>query len=572
MPLHSVHTFMLPLRWDYLPKGFDPSIPGSGIGNAPFDDRTKLEDFIKLLTPRQSADGNAWKRKFYRIDKKPGNFNELVYYHAHAANNFLDLQKEGETDEYTLSANKAVIYFELNNINCAIDKYIIHVVKGPNDKAVTYALNLSGIGLHVFTTGVAVLTFTLKNCNYPNPEDILFINEFGRRIHPPFIDERTGLAGTQEKVLAGYIELNISALKHIPGLKEDFGRYRCLNNEQFEVHEYINGAYRYNKIIDIPEFVKKLFPQPGFVFAAGDETGGERIRFRLLMSDRMFFQCWYGNNRLAGSFSETTTLRNGATGYRFAQSPFWYAFMYGDKSTRNLGIGNNILMEEHLLRNTYTRWAGYGTVYGFTRDSFVCVSSDLETLTWNKVPDLSLHMQTMYYTMAVLSLAQRASVLRFSGEVAALTDLGRKWTKEINERIQNLNLNYTEFINKIYYREITPEIQGIEIYNHFQQAMNIEPDVNDLGKEIAELYNFAMLKKQDDQTRESVWLTKIATWFLPPTLLFSILGSNFLPEGAKFRGCPDPNTWAWIGFVAALSLVIILCIQMFKNYSNKKDV
>lgn len=569
MPLYSVHTFMLPMRWDYLPEGFDPAEPGKGKGSISFDDRTKLEDFVKLLTPSKNPEQNIWERKFYRVGGEIKNYNELVYYHAHVTNNFFDMQREDESNAYTVSKSKAILYFELKNVNCATDRYIIHVLQETAKEPKRFELNISGISLHVYTTGVAILTYTLRNCKYEESADILFINEFGRRIHPPFIDEKEGLRGTKKAVLADSIEIKIAALKNIPAIKEGFSWYQDLKNPEFEVHHYNkNGIYEYHKVVDFPNTVKQLFNKDSFVFTAGEEKGGHKISLRLLISDRMFFQCWYGNNRLVWSLKEKVLLNNNTDGFRFAKSPYWYAFMYGDRSTGNLGIGNTQLMQEHLLQNTYTRWAGYGTLYGFTRDSFVCVSGQLH----DKMPDLAQHMQTMYYQMAVLCLAQRASILRFSGEVAALTDLGRDWSEKVNERIQNLNLNYIEFINKIYYREISPEIQGIEIYNHFQKAMNIEADVNDLKTELGELHGFAMMKKQDDQTRESVWLTRIATWFLPPTLLFSILGANFLPEENKFRGCPDPNSWAWIGFVAALSLVIILCIQMFKKYSNKKDV
>jgi hypothetical protein len=549
MPLYSVHTFMLPMRWDYLPEGFDPERKGKG--NLPFDERTELQKFVDLLTSGDKA--KTWLRKFYKISGDVNRYNELVYYHAHVTNNLFDLETEGEATEDTTSDHKTVLYFEFAGINRNTDSYIISVLKGSDDKPKTYTLILSGISLHVLTTGVAILTYTLHNHKYEDPADILYINEFGRRIHPPFIHKEKGLTETKEGVLADSIQLQIAALIDHSPIEETFSRYTDFAGNKIETHTHEDGRYHFHTVIDFPATVKKLFPKDNFAFAAAEEAGGNKISFRLLISDRMFFQCWYGNNTVANRLKKEINLNNGNKGFMYAESPFWYAFMYGDKKESSPGIGNKYLMQEHLLENTYTRWAGYGTVYGFTRDSFVCISSDLETLTAKKVPDISLHMQTMYYQMAVLCLAQRASVLRFSGEVAALTDLGRSWTKEVNGRIQNLNLNYIEFINKIYYREISPEIQGIEIYNHFQKAMNIEADVNDLKTELGELHSFAMMKKQDEQTHKANALNRIAAIFLPATLFFSMLGGSFLPAEMKFGGSWNANALLWLTLLAVLS-------------------
>lgn len=534
--LHSVHTFMLPIRWDYLPEGFDPLIAGKG--SIPFDERTGLQQFANLLTPQKTNTPNLWKRHFYRINDNISNYNELVYYHAHAANNFFDLQREDEQTEFIVSNNKSILYFEMQGINEATDRYTITIAEERSGKSNQYALRLSGITLHVFTTGIAILSFALKNYGYPEKEDILYINEFGRRIYPPFLTERDGLSGTKQLVLAEKIELTINSLNPQPLATENFARYGTLAANNIETHLHEGNNY-YNTVIDFPDFTKKVFPTNKFVFTAKQEKeSGEKISFRLLTSDRMFFQCWYGNNEIAKSVSREMNLYNGSPSFTYAHCPFWYAFLYGDKNAGSLSIANKYLMEEQLTSNTYTRWAAYGTLFGFSKDSFVCISSDLDTLKKNHVPDLSIHMQTMYYQIAVLCLAQRASVLRFSGEVSALADLGKQWDDKISERIQGLNLNYLEFINKIYYREITPEIQGIEIYNHFQKAMKIERDVHDLQMEISELHNFAMMKKQDElaqsqaiQTNEQTKMTRQQTTMAEQQTSLSTIATIFLPAG-----------------------------------------
>jgi hypothetical protein len=558
MPVHSVHTFMLPMRWDFLPASFRPS--SKRKGDISFDKRTDLQEFVDLLTPRTTESNNKWERIFYRIDEKAANYNELVYYHSHASTNFFDLQHEEEPDQFKVHKNKVSLYFELKNVNPDSDFYKIYVNKGPGGIPKNYTLKLSGISLHVYTTGVCLLTYTLKNDSFPDAEDILFINEFGRRIYPPFIGEAGKLDTTKDKVLANKIEIKVAAFDINP-FAEDFTRYTNFKANNIETHKSANKKYNYNAVIDFPKTVRHLFAANHFAFSAGEEEKSECaiISFRLLTSDRMFFQCWYGNNTIASNLSKALIHYDRSEGYMFAQCKFWYAFMYGDRATGNLGVGNRYFMEKQLLDNTYTRWAEYGTLYGFTNDSFVCISQDLKTLKDNCVPDLAVHMQTIYYTMAVLNLVQRASALRFSGEVATLADLGKADGDDIFKRIQHLNLNYIEFINKVYYREISPEIQGIEIYNHLQKAMNIVADVNDLKDEVNELHNFSMMKKQDEQSRKSNKLNLIATIFLPASFVASILGIGFIDSNSKFIWFASPTPI--VGkILILLGIVIILSV------------
>jgi hypothetical protein len=572
IPPYSVHSFMLPLRWDYLPENFNPL--GKRKGDVSFDERTRLQDFIRLLTPQKTAGTNWWKRKFYRIDNDPKNYDELVYYHAYAANNIFDMEREDEKNEWMVNPNKVTLYFELDRIAQEKDRYIIHTADPQDGCKNRYELNLAGISLHVYTTGVAILTYTLYNRSYPGAADILRINEFGRRIYPPFIGE-TGLANTKQKVLADKIELRIHTINPDTSITEDFNRYADFTTNHIETHRHRKYGGYYNTVVDFPDTVKQLFPRKAFVYSAGEEAGGNKISFRLLTSDRMFFQCWYGNNQLANSLGEEITLTGGQPGFRFAQSPFWYAFMYGDKSVGSLGIGNKYLMETNLLHNTFTRWAAYGTLYGFTRDSFVCLSSSLPTLKAAGAPDISLHVQTIYYTTVVLCLAQRASVLRFSGEVAALADLGKEGSKLVSKRINDLNLNYIEFINKIFYREITPEIQGIEFYRHIQQALGIETDANDLKAEINELHNFVMMKKQDEQTRQANKLSSVATLFLPASFVASILGIGFIDSNARFTWFGKPlsavrDVLILLAIVMAISLIVLYIKDIIQFFNRKK--
>jgi len=543
---YSVHAFMLPLRWDYLPEGYTAT---EGKSKYSFDERTNLREINKLLL------ASGWKRSFYRINGLAENYNELTYFHAYASKTIFDLQQASEKTEEIVDEKKVMTYYEIEPAENENAFYRI------TTKEKTYELKLTGISLHVYNTGVAIITYNLSNNNYTQPEDILRINEFGRRIYPQFLtDDTQATEAAKNTFHPQKIEMLCSGINGGHIITEDFSHYDDIAS--LETHSVKLEEYCFGTIVKLPAHITALFNK-SFVFGANVEKQ-DKIRFNLLADDRMFFQCWYGNDKLADTFTKDEEILKKTDEIRhlYRNSPFWYGFVFGDRGTGNLGIGNSLMMEEEIKRCTYKRWADFGTLYGFTRDSFVAVSSSIPTLLQNKVPDLSRHMKTMYYQMAVLCLVQRATILRFSAEVSELADLGKKDTSRTIDQIKDLYLNYIEFINKIYFREITSHIQGIEMYVQYQQIMNIASDVTDLDREIDELHNFAMMQKQDEQTRQGNRLTQIATLFLPASLVFSIIGANiFDKENTVFGGSNiDWNSIYWIitGFVPSLLLFAYL--------------
>jgi len=199
--------------------------------------------------------------------------------------------------------------------------------------------------------------------------------------------------------------------------------------------------------------------------------------------------------------------------------------------------------------HTYARWAGYGTLYGFSKDSFVGITnrSDFSA-------KIVTHMKTMYYQMAVLSLAQRASVLRFSAEVSNLADIARcNENEKLIPNIKILYKNYIEFINKIYYREITPYIQGIEMYSQFQKIMELKENVKDLDDELNELFNYVKLEEDEKQSNEAHTLSIVATWFLPASFIASLFGIGFVSNSSSFK---DKGLWIVWGIICLSGTLI----------------
>ena len=526
----SVHNFLLPFKWNYLPSQYKPE---AGKQPFDFDERTDLGKFNEKI-----KDG-LFERKFFKIDKDPLNYNEINYFHGFIYKSIYDLQQADEPTVNQVSKNKTILYYEI-----PINEQSAYVIDTQKD---TYRLQLTGISLHVFNTGTAIITFNLENHAYKESEQILQINEFGRRLYPPFL---AGDEGNQTHIPKG-IMLATKIKIELPSLtiQEDFCGFDNLT--QVETHCFDPERKKYGQIIVFPNHITKLFNE-NFTFKP-KVTGGEIIRINAVGDDRMFYQCWYGNNSIS------KRLKQYGKKEFDSKNNFWFAFTNGDKSSKDLGLDSQELQMELAKNRTYRLWEGYGTFYGFTRESFVSLSNEQSSF-------IGIHMRHMYYQMCVLALAQRASILRFSSEIASLADLGRSEPREAAKLIEKLYLNYIEFNNKIYFREITPQMQGIDIYTGLQQAMKIPTDVEDLQKELADLYNFSMMVKQDIQNKQTLRLTRLAAFFLPPTLAFSIMGSNFYSE----------KNWDWHGtnidwdviFWIALGCSTVFIYPIFNTFSS----
>lgn len=534
--IYSHHHFMFPFRWDILPKGFKKADIKE---NEPFDDRTNLQDII-------FNDFNNWQRKQFNLKNEDGtinplNYSEFTYFHEFVAKAIFDY-------EYPWKKNQHIIkYFEYD-----IDKskkntfQITHLVQTNKNDYNNYheeflELDVDGITIHFFNTGVGVLTYNLSNTLVAqnSKEKILLINEYGRRMYPQYMGH-IGIENALRSFLAKKIKLTINdAVLAI----EDHDFYTT-NSELSVVEPY-----------QLPDYVRHIFPEQ-FIFRMEDyPLNQKQILITKVTDDRMFFHSWYGDEDVSEDMK-----------YTYTSSDWWYAYIFGDKDYNSITIQNDTMKKKHINKHTYQRWADWGTLYGMSRDSFVCVCND------NMAPFIRNHMNTMYYSISVLCLAQRTSILKFTAEVANLSDLAKlEDDKKLINNIKGVYKNYIEFINKLYFREITPQIQGIEMYNQFQEILNLENEIKDLDNEISELHDYVNLVQQGVQNDNAETLNKMATFFLPFSVVFGILGANFLIQKPDTDQVEMLKIFGYNGFWVGIgaSMVLIVLIFLFSHFIKK---
>ncbi len=491
--MYSYHNFMFPFRFDKIIKKITDRHKYYRVN--PFDDRVKIDrGFVKFL------EGDGWIYKPYEIVEAL-DYNEFVYFHDFVRDTLYNREEFAEN---------ATSYYFNKKLHSA--SFSLSIKEGK-----TYILDLTGLSLRLFDTGIGILSIELENNKEEQSgiDDILKINEYGRRVYPQFLDSsNTFTDSAKKKFLPDKIEIILD--ENSKPIVENFD-YKALP-EDIEIGKHILGLLGENSFTISTSSIGKQLIQP-------------------IVDDRMFVMSWYGDDLLSDALKD----------YAYLKNDQWYQYVFVDGNGKTV---QNLEMQEKLIREaTYDRWLEYGTLYGMSRYSFSCISNSLSTLKENDADMIVKHIQTMYFQMFTLLLAQRASILRFSDEVTALSDIGD--SNELAQRSSNLYKNYIRFVNKLYFREVTAQDQGLEIYNQARSIMRIDEDIKDLDNEIEELHKYVAMVEEQKSNKQINRITKFGAILIPPTLVAGILGMNI------FNG---EDSWLEIDNLPGTMVAIVLLL------------
>ena len=161
--------------------------------------------------------------------------------------------------------------------------------------------------------------------------------------------------------------------------------------------------------------------------------------------------------------------------------------------------------------------------------------------------------------MFELVIIQRASVLRFSEEVTKVSSLKGKDSTEMSGRISSLYKEYIRFVNQIYFRTITVQDQGIELYEMLLKQLDTEEQIKELDKEIEELNQYVTLLIDQRRNENAERLNWYASALLPVTILTGVFGMNKIFEDSLLKS-----------FVLEIIVIIILSIIAYRILSKIK--
>lgn len=385
-----------------------------------------------------------------------------------------------------------------------------------------YELKVDSITLNIYSTGIGILAFYLANRkeSQKDEKDVRMINQYGRRFMPPH-------AGEFDVSRRSLLAMSIS----IRGLHSDAAeRY----TDTFP-YSYLQGNNR-KGLYDTWSVSSMIHNLIHDIFSS--------MEVAPIVDDRMLVNCWYGNNDLSRGIAAYNSFKD-----------FWYKFVYldeGDSPT----CQDREMLDRLLSESTYTRWKDCGTLYGVSRYSIVALTNEDGFAT----SVLAMHMRTIYARLFELMIVQRASLLRFSEEVTEVCRLGEQEEKFVAKRINSLYLGYIRFINQIYFRSVTTQDQGIELYEMISKQFDTGHQIKALDGEIDELNRYIDLKINDKRNENGELLNKLAAIFLPPSLIVGIFGMNRI-------GDIVPDLWWYIGCVMA---VIVLSLLLIRSIIRRK--
>lgn len=518
----SYHIFMFPFKWDY----HDCFTHSKGsFYDIPLNERLNINKINMILQ------NNNWIYEPFKINEA-SDYNENLYFYEYVRDAIYN------TDDF--NKNQISYFYNYKFSENANPKYSIKVKK-EKEKTVNikhFELDIESISLKLFETGVGILNFRLKNNRYNSPNDILLINDYGRRIYPQFLGEGFDISVTKNAFLAD----SISILQTDKDNIEETFNYDTIKGTSVKNNQ--DPTY-------IPKFIIELL---GHEFTNKiNEIKPGQVLINPIVDDRMFVTCWYANKYL---LHELCTYNKDKDEYTYLENDIWYKLLFIDTENKTC---QNKKMEKELINNaTYGRWIDYSTLYGITRYSFILIMNSIEK--YNEF--VFTNFKSMYFQMVLLCIAQRASILRFSNEVTIASSLNSNNNHQKDlDRINKVYEGYIRFVNKIYFREITAQEQGIEIYKIMQKEMNIDRDIKDLNNEIQDLHNYAMQISNKTTQDYLNKLTKISGYLLVPSLIAGILGMNAMDD-KSFGG------WSIsLGLLIGLS---IIGIRIVYRYINKK--
>lgn len=406
----------------------------------------------------------------------------------------------------------------------------------------TYNLDIESISVNLYNFGLGILSFHLLNTdtNQRAPEAILKINQFGRRVMPPFYKDITN---NPRQELADKIQITWGNGKCI---EEDFSNFKT------------EETWCAGKI------VKSLLAP---------------LNIEPVIDDRMFTLCYYENNeeidRIANAHPQSSSFCRNSLNNGASCKDFWYKYVFVDGGESATCYGDE-MYRKLLSEQTYTRWEHplWGTEYGVSRYSLVA-------LTTETAPYFLLdYFETIYTKLAELVLCQRAGLVLYSGKTR---DLASNLAKPIDDTTENalitestiLSNDYIQFINNFCYREVTVQDQGFELYSLLKSTLNtdrfeaaLREQILQLHNRIQDIYNQKAQDSNEKRERYSFMLNKLAGAIIPITIFASLAGLWQLMEGGF--------AWYWV-IVFTVGVIVggiicgwllLLCISKKKEKIN----
>ena len=411
-------------------------------------------------------------------------YNQYHYFNKAAHNAIYMTENDKEDDEATAVTNlrfdllslmeqtpKANPEREKNRDKNAGNPIKYVICKGEK----TYAVDINAIRMKLYNTGVGILIFELENRRYPSEQEVIEINDFGRRIYAPYYayyNDRMNCSICADRIYF-----------RIDGKDMDAEASTLLPESLMESAEATVLA----------EPILRLLSNDEYRVTTKEKCAKNEICIEPVIDDRMFVACYYKNADFVDTMREWDGEHYRYMTHAKEKAPFdnedqqnaanrLYTMMYVDgdgmccHSRRML---EDLLSDDHI----YTRWLEYYNSYDKEFQGSITGFSEYTMITVAKKPAdyLITPFLTQYVEMAILALVQRASLLSFEYMISECAKGG-------NYEVEDIQKKYILFQSQILLKEVSPQQQGIEIYDMLEKNLMIEKEQNEIKTQIEDLF------------------------------------------------------------------------------------
>lgn len=202
----------------------------------------------------------------------------------------------------------------------------------------------------------------------------------------------------------------------------------------------------------------------------------------------------------------------------------------------------------------------------------------------------SKHVPDLYGRMLLMTLLYQASLRYYRDQLMILTS--KKADKISSENVQKLRKEFMLFTNAYWFREVTSQIQGREVFTMQQQALELHRDYEFIKEEMERLDAYMQVQLNNELNESSLKLNTVVYVFTAISLWFSytqiVFDNGILSQSKNWifkLGFPErliniarwlvPNVqgitifFSTLAFVAIVSILVKHLISwLFKRKAN----
>ena len=167
----------------------------------------------------------------------------------------------------------------------------------------------------------------------------------------------------------------------------------------------------------------------------------------------------------------------------------------------------------------------------------------------------------LYDQLIKLTLMQRATLLNISSELAYISTLPKS---ELSVSIAGIYEIYIQFINELYFKEVTEDAEGSYIFEQLSKVFKIEEELEQLNFEVDEVHEYANLVEQSASNLKVQLLTIIGAALVIPSFVTGFFGMNIFQKEA-------PHWWEngsvilWLNSYVVLPILAVVALCLWKK-------